>query len=225
MMNVNTIITKLQIKKLFLIFGLIFILFVLNFYFSEIILNKIIADISVTGIIIFTNSIEEIINIRIFLSFILTILILLPIFFIFFYYNIKDALYCKERKIFYFILVSLFLGYSVLYYGYKTIIYWFIPVFLDFNSSEILNYSTTITNLINFIILFLIMIFIIIQIPIIIKALTYTGIVHKKKIKEIRMPFYLISFIIVMFITPQDMLSSIIFQIPIILLYEIGLLI
>jgi sec-independent protein translocase protein TatC len=86
------------------------------------------------------------------------------------------------------------------------------------------NFMTDIGNFLDFIIIICLAAGLTFQIPIIINIMLRFKIVSKANLQEFRRYFIVLAFILGMLLTPPDVVSQILLAVPMIILFEIGIL-
>lgn len=157
------------------------------------------------------------------LVFFITLILLFPFIFYKIYLFLKNALYVKEKKIFFFFFsTSLFLFYSGIALGYFVIL----PAVLGFFvgiSPESVTPMTDIQQYLLFCIKFFFILGLIFQVPLLVMVMVHFNLVNILTIKKNRHYIFIFCFFIAMFITPPDILSMMIGGTIIYLLFELGL--
>jgi Sec-independent protein secretion pathway component TatC len=219
-----SLILTLKKYKWLIITILCFILFILNFYLVPAILSIIIADVTKSGFVTMSTKIGEVLDITAILAFYFTALILLPIFYMYVYFQFNDALYTNEKILFKYLDIGLILGYLSIFISYPFITGFMLPFFFKFNSiTGILN-TVTLSELVSFIISNIILVFCILQIPLLMRGLAKINLVSKKQYKDFRLLYFGLSLFIVTWVTPLDIIATLLFQLPVYSVYEIGIL-
>lgn len=220
----NNLLLSLRKYKWLIIFILVCILWILLFYLTPDILGVIIDQVKLRGYTTITTKIGEMMDVTMYLSTVLVLLILIPLFSVWGYTQLRDAMYENERRVFNYYWIGLGIGYLSIILGYIFSIYMMVPFFVEFNSpTAVLNF-VSVDQLITFIITNVIIMFVIVQVPIIMRGLCKLGIVSKDKYKEFRLLYFCITLVIVAWITPLDLITTILFQLPVYGVYELGIL-
>lgn len=208
------------IKSLiFLFFSFIF----LHLFISEKIINNLLEKYNLN--IISLNPYDFFIA-RFKLSLYSSLIISLPYFLFQTFLFIKPGLNKKERKIFTSVLILFILIYvSSLLLTYHFLMPITFNYFIYYNQRyRILNLWSA-TQIINFIFLMYFSSLLILLIPIVLIILKKFSVINEKILSKYRRHFYIFSLFISALITPPDVLSQIIFACPMILLFELSLLI
>lgn len=159
------------------------------------------------------------------LCYYIAILLSIPFIFYQIWSFILPGLYNKEKKI---ILPISILSVSLFYFGIFFSYYIVCPITINFFSTSTpksVIFMVDIEHYLNFIFTISILTGFVFQIPIILKTFINLQIVQKETLKKKRKFIIIIAFILGMLLTPPDILSQIILAIPMIILFEIGLLI
>lgn len=157
------------------------------------------------------------------LVFFTTLILLFPVIFYKIYAFLRDALYVKERKIFFFFFpTSIALFYIGIALGYFIIL----PAVLGFFmgvSPDSVTPMTDIQQYLLFCMKFFFILGLIFQVPLLIMVLVYFGVVNIQTIQKNRAYIFIFCFFIAMFVTPPDILSMAVGGSLIYLLFELGL--
>jgi len=166
--------------------------------------------------------------IYIYISVILSLVVLFPFLLSWAIQYIKPALYKKEQitlsrilRLGYFSLFLFFLG---VIFGYYIIFYTILPFLISFNESIGIQNIWDASNTVLFVFLTLFYSGLIFQTPIVVYYFLKWEILDIEKISIIRKVFIVVALIIGSIITPPDVLSQIIFSLPIWLLFELSVL-
>ena len=139
---------------------------------------------------------------------------------------ISPALYKNEKKYaVWFILVSSLLFFLGVLFGYYLILPLSVNFFGGFNVSSVIKNEFNLDNYISIVKTSVISCGLIFELPIIIYFLTKIGLVTAATLREYRRYSIVIILIVAAIITPPDILSQIIVSIPLLILYEISILI
>lgn len=158
------------------------------------------------------------------LLFYISLILSLPVILLNLYLFIQPALFKKEKHI-YLILTTLSILLFILgvIFAYLVIL----PILFKFIFQLKANYITTYTDIsyyFNFVLKTLIIFGFCFLTPVIIFAVLLMNLIELNTLKKYRKYFFVISFIIAAIITPPDILSQILFAIPMYLLFECGLI-
>ena len=157
------------------------------------------------------------------LVFFVTLMLLFPFIFYKIYVFLKNALYVKEKKIFFFFFpTSIFLFYFGIALGYFIILPAVLGFFMGI-SPESVTPMTDIQQYLLFCIKFFFILGLIFQVPLLIMVMIYFGLVKIETVKKNRPYIFIFCFFIAMFVTPPDILSMAIGGMMIYLLFELGL--
>jgi sec-independent protein translocase protein TatC len=139
---------------------------------------------------------------------------------------ISPALYKNEKKYAVsFILISSILFFLGVLFGYYLILPLSVNFFGGFNVSSVIKNEFNLDNYISMVKTSVISCGLIFELPIIIYFLTKIGLVTAATLREYRRYSIVIILIVAAIITPPDILSQIIVSIPLLILYEISILI
>jgi sec-independent protein translocase protein TatC len=155
----------------------------------------------------------------------LSFMISLPIILFNLYMFIKPALYQKEKLIYLILTIS---SWCLFVIGVVFAYFLILPMLFKFIINIKANYVylyTDINNYLNFVINILFIFGCCFLTPIFIFFMLFVNIINLVTIKKYRKYLFLLSFIIAAIITPPDVLSQVLFAIPMYLLFELGILI
>jgi sec-independent protein translocase protein TatC len=158
------------------------------------------------------------------LSFLIAVLISIPFILYQIWAFVSPALYHHEKaRIFPIVAFSCLLFYLGMAFGFKLIC----PLALKFFAQcapKNVNVMTDLGNFLDFITVISISAGIAFQIPVIINIMLRFKIVTKASLKNFRRYFIVLAFILGMLLTPPDVISQILLAIPMIILFELGIL-
>lgn len=210
--------------KYIFLFLFIILLAVISYFISNFLLNYIIGELS-EEIKILSVTAHEAINSIIIAWIYIFFILMIPTLYILLYKYLKDALYKKERKI-YLRVRKLYLVMLVgIFYGYYTSINFMIPFLYNFNRKLDIQSSITLNNLIITIVKNCLLFSFIFLSPFMIKLLVESGLTTKKKLKKNRGIIYVVILLFSAVLTPPDVVSMFVATVPLIGLFEIGILI
>ncbi len=131
----------------------------------------------------------------------------------------------KKSQVFILFVISVILFFIGVAYGYKIML----PIFLQFlyQSAEkqgVLSYYS-LANYVSFVALMLCIFGIIFQMPLIMFVLVKNGITSLETFKYYRRHFYVAFFVIAAIITPPDVFTQLMVAVPMVIFYELSLLI
>lgn len=139
---------------------------------------------------------------------------------------IKPALYVKEKKMARsFIIVSSLLFFIGVLFGYFVVVPMSVNFFATFTVSHEIKNEFNVDSFIGMIKTSVVASGLIFELPIIIYFLTKIGLVEPKSLREYRKYAVVAVLIIAAIVTPPDVLSQTIVAIPLLILYEISILI
>jgi sec-independent protein translocase protein TatC len=159
------------------------------------------------------------------LSFYVSIFIGIPFFFYHTWAFIEPGLYEKEKNL---VLPATLLSIFFFYIGTLFSFYVVCPITINFFSTytpKSVLFMLDIEHYLEFVLKTSILTGLIFQTPIITKIITKFNLIGKEDLKKKRKYVITIAFIIGMLVTPPDVISQIIVAIPIIILFELGLLV
>ena len=139
---------------------------------------------------------------------------------------ISPALYQKERKYAkLFIFVSSILFFLGVIFGYFVLVPLSINFLANFTISSIVENQIDINSYISLVKTTSLATGLVFELPIIIFFLTYLGLITDKFLKEYRRYAYVLILIVAAIVTPPDVISQTIVSIPLIILYEVSIVI
>ncbi len=193
--------------------------------FSDIILNYLIKPIENRNLDVIYLAITEAFSIKIKISFIAGFILVSPIVIFQIWLFIKPALYKKERIKFFILYISAIALFALgITFSYIAVFNLAINFFI-ISSDSIATPMISIEKYINFLFNFLIPFGLIFQLPIVIILLTKYNIVCVESLIKYRKYIIFSAFFVAAIITPPDFISQIMLGFPIIILYEVGILI
>lgn len=137
---------------------------------------------------------------------------------------IAPALYKNEKRLVYPLLVSstvlFYLGVAFAYY----VVFPLVFGFLTSSTPEGVSMATDISSYLDFVLTLFIAFGICFEVPVAIILLCWAGVTSVEDLKAKRPYIIVIAFVIGMFLTPPDMFSQTLLAIPMIFLFEIGLI-
>ena len=156
---------------------------------------------------------------------ILAIFISMPFIFYQFWLFVAPALYLKERRLLWLILVlSNSLFYSGVFFSYQFILPFLIGFFIKISPNYI-HILPDIGYYLNLALQLVLGFGLIFEVPLLIIVTVASGFLTVKKLSNWRRYFIVLSFIVAMFLTPPDAVSQILLALPLCLLFEMGLFI
>lgn len=139
---------------------------------------------------------------------------------------IAPALSDREKKAGFFALLGGFGFFAVgVFFAYMVAIPFMINFFVQFNTSEIITSSISFENYMNFMIGMLMTFGLVFEMPILALLLSTIGILKPEYMIKARKYAILLIFVIAAIITPPDVVSQIMIGIPMVLLYEISIIV
>jgi sec-independent protein translocase protein TatC len=154
----------------------------------------------------------------------LSFFISIPIIFYHLWHFIAPGLYQKERKIILPILIaSTTLFYSGVAFAYFIVFPLIFAFFTQLLPDDI-RMATDITSYLNFVLKLFLGFGLAFEIPVAVIILCWLGVTNVQALKQKRPYLIVVAFILGMLLTPPDMISQSLLAIPMILLFELGLL-
>ncbi len=155
----------------------------------------------------------------------LVIFITIPFIFYQFWLFVAPALYFKEKRLLWLVLVfSSSLFYSGIFFAYYFILPFLINFFIKI-SPDYIQVFPDINHYLDFALQLILGFGLIFELPLLIIAAVVSGLLTLKALSRGRRYFIVLSFIVAMFLTPPDVVSQILLALPLCLLFEIALLI
>lgn len=212
-------------QKLFSLVVVFIIFFVVGFFSSGQILKLIVNLFKLENAAIVTTSPFQFLDLAMSVGIYTGLIICLPLFIFYLYNFLKDGLNKKEKNYFF---VLLPIGVALFLAGF---IYSFAVLYLTLNSIAAINLSLGVKNLwdigkfLSQIIQTSVLLGLIFQFPVVLIFLTKTGLIAPKFLKEKRRHAVAMMFIFTSLLPPTDGLSLVIMVLPLIVLYEITLVV
>lgn len=155
----------------------------------------------------------------------LVIFITIPFIFYQLWLFIAPALYFKERRLLWLVLIcSSSLFYSGIFFAYQFILPFLISFFINISPDYVYIFPD-INHYLDFSFQLILGFGLIFELPLLIIVTVASGFLTLKTLSRGRRYFIVLSFIIAMFLTPPDVISQILLALPLCLLFEIALLI
>lgn len=155
--------------------------------------------------------------------FILSIFLLIPLFFYHLWAFISPALYPHEKRtIWILIMPSVVLFYSGMFFAYFVILPTVFRFFVN-TTPSIVELLPDIGQYLDFSLHILFAFGLAFEVPIVVLVLVLFDVVSIQQLKAVRRYVIVLAFVIGMLVTPPDVLSQILLAIPMWLLYELGL--
>ncbi len=158
-------------------------------------------------------------------SFVLAIFAIMPFVLYQFWLFIAPALYRKERRLLWLVLLlSISLFYSGVSFSYRFIL----PLLIGFFVTASPDYIHILPDISNYLDLALRLLFgfgLIFEVPLLMVVAVISGFLVVKTLKSWRRYFIVLAFIVAMLLTPPDVVSQMVLAIPLCVLFEIGLFI
>lgn len=212
-------------KKIYTLVTVAFIFFAIGFFFTAKILGLFINLFKIKDITIATTSPFQFIDLAVNTGVFVAILFSLPLAIYYFYDFIKEALRGRERKIFLTLIpFGLLLFIIGFFYGVVTL-YFALKVIAQVNVNLDIANFWDISKFLSQIIITSAFLGLIFEFPVVITFLIKADIVNPSFLKSKRRHAYLVIFIFVSFLPPTDGVSLLIMTLPLLLIYEITILI
>ncbi len=193
--------------------------------FSNKILDFLVIPIEEKGIEVVYLAVAEAFTIQMKTSFVAGFILASPIVLFQIWAFIKPALYKKERLKFLLLYISAFLLFIVgIVFAYTTVFNIAVNFFI-ISSESIATPMISIEKYVNFLFGFLIPFGLVFQLPIFVIILTKSGIVTVKSLTKYRKFVIFTAFVAAAVLTPPDFVSQVMLGLPIIILYEVGIIV
>ncbi len=157
------------------------------------------------------------------LSFLLALLIAMPVVLYQTWAFVAPGLYKKEKRFAFPLLASsialFYLGVAFAYFVVFPLIFGFITSY----ASENINVMTDVSSYLGFVSIIVLAFGIAFEVPVATVLIVWTGLVTPEKLASARPYVFLTAFIVGMFLTPPDVFSQTLLAVPVYLLYELGL--
>ena len=172
-----------------------------------------------------TTKVMEVLILKLQMSLVMGIVISLPFVFYYVWSFVSPGLYENEKKWVLPLVVAstacFFIGASIAYFVVLPFMLMFLKTFIPEDISAMITIGNFISTLLKFIILF----GVIFQMPLVTFALAKIGILKHQYMSKYRKYAIVVIFVIGAVLTPPDPVSQIIMALPLILLYEISILV
>ncbi len=216
-----------DLRKLIVIsVGSIFICFLIIFLgFSEQLMNFIIDPLKNKGIEVIYIAIAEAFSIQMKTAFVAGTILASPIVIFQIWYFIRPALYKDERLKFTLLYISAIILFATgVIFAYTTVFHIAVRFFL-ISGEALATPMISIDRYVNFLFSFLIPFGVVFQLPIAIIILTQNELISLESLKKYRKYVIFTAFVSAAIITPPDFVSQIMLGVPIVILYEVGIII
>ncbi|MFT4310843.1 MAG: twin-arginine translocase subunit TatC [Candidatus Woesearchaeota archaeon] len=168
----------------------------------------------------------EAINGYLYLCFLLATLTVAPFILVFIYHYVKDALYKKEKHVIYFVMSRslLILGLFLLGFLFSVFvnIYYIIPFSLRMNIFIGVQAYWSAISVLTYMITLGIYAGLLFQVPIFVYYMLHLNLISYRVIGACRQVFLLGSLFVGALLTPPDVISQILFALPLVILFEVG---
>ena len=213
-------------KRLFWIFGAVFIVFLALLPFAKIIFNYVAAPIVrvvPNGELLALSPVSPL-TATIALTFYIALFIAMPIVLYQIWAFIAPGLYTKEKyfafPLFGTSVVLFYVGMAFAYFVVFPLIFGFVSTF----TPDTVNYQPDMTEYVSFVMMVVLVFGLAFETPIATVLLVMTGIATTEKLGKARPYVFLGAFVIGMLLTPPDIISQTMLAVPVYLLYEMGIL-
>lgn len=173
--------------------------------------------------IIYTN-VSEAFTTQIKLCLIAAVVCASPVLFFSIWRFIRPALYKKERRVFSVLLVAAFLLFVAGISFAWLMVFRLAVIFLVFSGENIATPMLSLESYVSFLFSFLVPFGVVFELPVVIIVLTRIGIVSTKVLAKARKYVILIVFTLAAILTPPDVVSQVMLALPMLVLYEAGIL-
>ncbi len=213
-------------RRLFWIFGAVFLVFLALLPFSKMIFNYVAAPlVSVVpkGELIALSPVSPL-TATIALTFYIALFIAMPVVLYQVWAFVAPGLYKKEKHfafpLFGTSVVLFFVGMAFAYFVVFPLIFGFVSAF----TPDTVNYQPDMTEYVSFVMMVVLVFGLAFETPIATVLLVMTGITTTEKLGKARPYVFLGAFVIGMLLTPPDIISQTMLAVPVYLLYEMGIL-
>lgn len=218
-------ITELRKKALYCTIATVVVFFVIATNYSDLLMQYLAAPIKSRNIDFIFLNLSEALTAKLKVSFVAAIIVTMPFIFWNIWSYVKPALYKTERTaVLLFTLSSIALFIAGVTFGYLVVFLSSITFFV-YMGQGIATPMLSISQYVGFLFGFIMAFGIVFELPIIIYALTKLGIVTVDELKKWRKYIVFAIFILAALLTPPDALSQLLMAGPMIILYEIGVLV
>lgn len=213
-------------KMLVVSFGAIGVIFaVLFFAFSAQLVDFLIEPLKERNIQIIYTALSESFTTQTKVSLIFAVIFASPIIFWQIWAFIRPALYPKERLIFgSLFILGIFLFILGVFFAYRAVFALAVNFFV-YSGEGLATPLISIDKYVGFLFGFLLPFGIMFQLPIAILILTRLGIVTPRKLSKFRKYVIFVIFVLAAILTPPDVISQVMLGIPLVILYEVGILV
>jgi len=199
-------------------------LIIITFY-SDILMQFLAEPIKARGIQFIYLGLAEAMTAQLKVSFIAAVIIASPVIFWQIWNFVKPALYQNERKaVMLFTFISIVLFITGVCFGYLVVFLSAITFFV-YMGENLATPMLSISDYVGFLFGFILPFGLVFEIPVVTFVLCKMGIVDVEFLVRIRKYVVLIIFIVAAFLTPPDALSQVLMALPMLALYEAGILV
>lgn len=224
----KTILEHLMDLRRTLLFSLILIVvlfLVISTVMSKQLVQWIIQPIKDMGISIIYTNVSEAFTSQLLLSIIASCIVASPFIFVALWLFIRPALYKKERLWFGMLFIAGLIMFAVgVVFAYLVVFRLAINFFIV-SGEDIAKPMLSLEKYVHFLFAFLVPFGIMFQTPIVVAVLTKLGIVNANMLSKVRKYLILLIFVIAAVLTPPDVVSQVLLALPLLVLYEISIII
>lgn len=218
-------IAELRKKAIYCTIATVIVFFVIATNYSDLLMQYLAVPIKSRNIDFIFLNLSEALTAKLKVSFVAAVIVTMPFIFWNIWSYVKPALYKNERKaVLLFTLSSIALFVAGIVFGYLVVFLSSITFFV-YMGQGIATPMLSISQYVGFLFGFIMAFGIVFELPIIIYALTKLGIVTVDELKTWRKYIVFAIFILAALLTPPDALSQLLMAGPMIILYEIGVLV
>lgn len=212
--------------RLLVVFLFFIVFFCIAVFLSPLIINQIVADLSLTNVKLVTLSPLEFVYTQIKIGFICALALSIPVIIYHLVRFVKPGLKNKEVQSIRYILPGFFLFFAAgVFFAY--FVFLKVGLFFLANLSTLADISNfwSINKFISFIFMSCIILGCVFELPLVLLLLNKLNILKLSVLKKYRIYFYVIAFVLAALLTPPDVVTQILIALPLIILYEASLLV
>jgi len=199
--------------------------FVIVTFFTEPLMQALAQPIKECGIQFIYLGLSEALTAQLKVSFIAAMIVSMPIIFWHAWHFIKPAFYENERKVVLLFTISSILLFLIgIIFGYSVVFLSAITFFV-YMGENLATPMLSISQYVDFLFTFVLSFGLVFEMPVIIYVFCRLGIVTVTQLTAMRKYVALGIFVVAAFLTPPDALSQVLMALPMLLLYEIGILV
>lgn len=221
-------ITEALRKKLISIFVVVFAGFLLSFYFSDPMIEKMEQDLLPEGATLITLGPPEVIMLKVKLAMSIGILLAVPLILHYVYKTLKVRFGIKNPLKKSYLLILLSSAISLFILGVCYSYFFMLPLVLNYlysMSPQEVAATYSIYEFISFVITLTLILGISFELPIVIVFAVHSGLVQIGTLKEYRRYVIVAMFVLAAIFTPPDVVSQLIVGFPLVIFYEIGIIV